>query len=264
MDEVRVVNHGLDTLVVNVYHTDRAGNKTKQELSSVLRGQLEAWKRSAQEVGEAVTTAYVFQGLTLLMQPNGALHGQFPWMLKTRDITLYVSTGSWNGIGAVRLSSEFLWSSQGVLDAIIHVQVIVDVFFQDAMFLRTCGVRMAGQKRMGMCGGWNCAISGRCSMSCARRWRVKSGFTELKTCMCFSTSCRCCGPMGSARWRGRRRACPAGYAVWCQALTRSAPAGRLIPPGRSSRGCLQLLMSVLLSLGRWCASGIGTRTLSAC
>src|SRR2546422_8598414 len=121
MGEVRVVNHGIDTLVVNVYHTDRAGNKTKQELSHALRGQLEDWKRSAQEVGESVTTSYVFHGLTLLMQPNGALHGQFPWMLKTRDITLYVLTGSLNGIGAVRFNSEFLLSSRGVLDAIIQV-----------------------------------------------------------------------------------------------------------------------------------------------
>src|SRR6266550_397245 len=140
MDEVRVVNHGIDTLVVNVYHTDRSGNKTKQELSSALRGQVEDWKRSAQEVGEAVTTSYRFQGLTLLMQPNGALHGQFPWMLKTRDITLYVSTGSWNGIGAVRFTSEFLWSSQGVLDAIIQVQAFVDAFFQDEMYLQASAV----------------------------------------------------------------------------------------------------------------------------
>ncbi len=140
MDEVRVVNHGVDTLVVNVYHTDRSGNKTKQELGSALRGQLEDWKRSAQEVGEAVTTSYRFNGLTLLMQPNGALHGQFPWMLKTRDITLYVSTGSWNGIGAVRFTSEFLWSSQGVLDAIIRVQEFVDAFFQDEMYLQASAV----------------------------------------------------------------------------------------------------------------------------
>ena len=140
MGEIRIVNHGLDTLVVNVYHTDRSGNKTKQELNSTLRMQLEEWKRSAQEVGEPVTTSYRFQGLTLLMQPNGALHGQFPWMLKTRDITLYVSTGSWNGIGAVRFSSEFLWSSQGVLHAIIQVQQFVDAFFQDEMYLQTSAV----------------------------------------------------------------------------------------------------------------------------
>src|SRR5205823_13261981 len=98
------------------------------------------WKRSAHEVGEAVTTSYRLNGLTLLMQRNGALHGQFPWMLKTRDITLYVSTGSWNGIGAVRFTSEFLWSSQVVLHAIIEVQQFVDAFFQDEMYLQTSAV----------------------------------------------------------------------------------------------------------------------------
>src|SRR2546421_12331431 len=140
MADVKVVNHGVDTLVVNVYHTDRSGNKTKQELGSALRGQLEDWKRSAQEVGEAVTTAYVFHGLTLLMQPNGALHGQFPWMLKTDDITLYVSTGSWNGIGAVRFNSHFLWWSQGLIHAVALVQEFVNEFFADEMYLQVSAV----------------------------------------------------------------------------------------------------------------------------
>ncbi len=140
MGREKAVNHGIDTLMVNVYHTDCSGKKVKRELDSVLRAQLEDWKRSAQEVGEAVTTSYVFNGLTFLMQPNGALHGQFPWMLKTRDITLYVSTGSWNGIGAVRFNSEFLWSSQSALRAIVQVQELVDAFFQDEMYLQVSAV----------------------------------------------------------------------------------------------------------------------------
>ena len=140
MDKVRVVSHGIDTLVVNVYHTDRTGKKVRQELESTLRVQLEEWKRCAQEVGESVVTSSTFNGLTLLMQPNGALHGQFPWMLKSRDITLYVSTGSWNGIGAVRFTSEFLWSSPGVRHALIQVQEFVDAFFQDEMYLQVSAV----------------------------------------------------------------------------------------------------------------------------
>ncbi len=140
MGQEKAVNHGMDTLVVNAYHTDHAGNKVKRELDNALRVQLEEWKRAAQAVGEAVPTSYVFNGLTLLMQPNGALHGQFPWMLKSRDITLYVSSGSWNGIGAVRFNSDFLWSSQGVLHAVILVQEFVDAFFQDEMYLQASAV----------------------------------------------------------------------------------------------------------------------------
>jgi hypothetical protein len=140
MGKEKAVNHGIDTLVVNLYHTDQAGEKIKRELDNTLRVQLEEWKHAAQEVGEPVTTSHVFNGLTLLMQPNGALHGQFPWMLKSRDMTLYVSTGSWNGIGAVRFNSEFLWSSQGVLQAIIQVQEFVDAFFADEMYLQASAV----------------------------------------------------------------------------------------------------------------------------
>ena len=113
MGEVKVVNYGPDTLVVNIYHTDRGGNKAKQELDGALRAQLEEWKRAAQAGSEPVVTPLFFNGLSLLMQPNGAMHGQFPWMLKSRDITLYISSGSWNGVGAVRFNSAFLWSCQG-------------------------------------------------------------------------------------------------------------------------------------------------------
>jgi len=140
MEKVRVVGCGIDTLVVNVYHTDRSSKPTKRELKESLRLQLEDWKRSAQEVKEPVATSHTFNGLTLLMQPNGAAHGQFPWMLKTRDITFYVSTGSWNGIGSVRLSSEFLWSSQGTLHAVAQVQELVDAFFQDEMYLQASAI----------------------------------------------------------------------------------------------------------------------------
>ncbi|TMC15500.1 MAG: hypothetical protein E6J34_22125, partial [Chloroflexi bacterium] len=118
MAALKVVNRGVDTLVVNVYHTDETGlSRQKRELEETLHAQLEEYKRAAQAVGEAVATSFVFNGLVMLMQPNGALHGQFPWMLKTKDITLYISTGSWNGIGAVRFNSDFLWSSEGLVNA---------------------------------------------------------------------------------------------------------------------------------------------------
>jgi hypothetical protein len=87
-----------------------------------------------------MVTTLSFHGLSLLMSPNGAMHGQFPWMLKCRDITFYVSSGSWNSIGAVRFSSEFLWSSQGLMHAIALVQELVDGFFQDEMRLQVSAV----------------------------------------------------------------------------------------------------------------------------
>ena len=141
MAALKVVNRGVDTLVVNVYHTDETGlSRQKRELEETLHAQLEEYKRAAQAVGEAVATSFVFNGLVMLMQPNGALHGQFPWMLKTKDITLYISTGSWNGIGAVRFNSDFLWSSEGLVNAVIQVQEFVNAFFADDMSLQVSAV----------------------------------------------------------------------------------------------------------------------------
>ena len=140
MQVLKVVNRGVDTLMVNLYHTDDAGRREKRDLGEALHVQLEGLKREAQAAGEPIVTAFFFNGLPLLMQPNGALHGQFPWMLKTKDITLYVSTGSWNGIGAVRFSSEFLWSCQGLLHAVVLVQDFVNEFFADEMYLQVSAV----------------------------------------------------------------------------------------------------------------------------
>jgi hypothetical protein len=139
MVDVRIVNHGVDTLAVNVWHTDEMGNKIKRLLDDELAAQLEQWKRAAQEEGEHVTP-WKFNGAHLLMQPNGVGRGQYPWMLKTRDITFYVSSGKWNGIGAVRLSSPFLWSCRSLLEAIVQVQVLVDELFKDEMHLQVSNV----------------------------------------------------------------------------------------------------------------------------
>jgi len=70
--------------------------------------QLDEWKKMAQEIGEPLVTPWVFNEAALQMQPNGAGYG-LPWMLKTPGITLSVSQGKWNGVAAVRLSSQYLW-----------------------------------------------------------------------------------------------------------------------------------------------------------
>ena len=57
-------------------------------------------------------------------------------MLKTQAMTLYVSGGHWNGIASVRFSSQYLWSCQGVLDAIVSAQVFLNELFKAEMFLQ--------------------------------------------------------------------------------------------------------------------------------
>jgi hypothetical protein len=136
MEKPFVVNHGVDTLILNAYYTGLDGLPIKREIESSLRVQLDQWKREAQGTHGELATSLPFNGATLHMQPNGAGQGQWPWMLKTKDITLYISGGQWNGIASVRLSSEYLWSCRGVLDAIRNVQMLLDDLFHDEMYLQ--------------------------------------------------------------------------------------------------------------------------------
>jgi hypothetical protein len=93
MGQAKIVNAGVDTLVLNAFYTDECGRPCRCELDTSLRMQLEEWKRAAQEAHEEYPTTLVFQEALLHMCPNGTGQGQWPWMLKTHDITLYISGG---------------------------------------------------------------------------------------------------------------------------------------------------------------------------
>lgn len=93
MCEARIVNRGIDTLVVNIYYTD-LGRPIRRDIDTALATRLDEWKHMAQELGEPFITPWVFNNASLQMQPNGAGHRQWPWMLKTPDITLYISRAS--------------------------------------------------------------------------------------------------------------------------------------------------------------------------
>src|SRR5690349_14015334 len=140
MGKAKIVNTGVDTLVLNVFYTDERGRPCKREIDPPLWQQLDAWKRAAQEAHEECPTTLIFEDAVLHMCPNGAGQGQWPWMLKTKDITLYVSGGHWNGIASVRFSSQYLWSCRGVLDAMVSAQVFLDELFKSEMFVQVSSV----------------------------------------------------------------------------------------------------------------------------
>lgn len=141
-EQVRIVARGVDTLIVNVFYTDERGKSVKRELDERLARQLDEWKREAQGVHEEVATTLRFQGKTLLMCPNGGGRGQWPWMLRSRDMTLYVSRGQWNGIATVRFSSEYLWSCGTLLDAVKPVHKLLQDFFGGEMYLQVSEVHL--------------------------------------------------------------------------------------------------------------------------
>jgi len=133
----------VDTLVVNAFYANERGEPVKGVLlNEDLFPQLDAWKSGAQQLHEEVPTELVFHGKTLHMCPNGAGRGQWPWMLKTRDITLYISRGNWNGNATVRFSSEYLWSCGRLLDAIGEMQVFLDEVFRGEMYLQVSEVHL--------------------------------------------------------------------------------------------------------------------------
>jgi hypothetical protein len=76
------------------------------------------------------------------MYQNGAGHGQWPWMLKTQDITLYLSRGKWNGVGAVRLSSPYLWSCTCLSDALVWVDGFLAGIFGQEMHLQPSEIHL--------------------------------------------------------------------------------------------------------------------------
>jgi len=141
MSEIRVVNRGVDTLLLNVYYTDQE-KPIRREMDAGLAVLLDEWKKTAQELGEPFVTPWVFNEASLLMQPNGAGQGQWPWMLKTPDMTLYLARGKWNGVGAVRLSSQYLWSCTGLLDALVWLDAFLTGIFHQGMHLQPSEVHL--------------------------------------------------------------------------------------------------------------------------
>lgn len=139
-DDAWMVSRGVDTLILNTYYTDERNKLIKRDLDAALAARLSQWKREAQELSDQVATSLLFNGARLQMCPNGAFHGQYPWMLKTPEITLYVSTGKWNGIAAVRCNAPYLWSARSLLTCLKQVQGLVDEVFGEAMYLQVSAV----------------------------------------------------------------------------------------------------------------------------
>jgi hypothetical protein len=132
MKEPRLVNRGVDTFIVNAFRT-KDGEPIKCDLDDALAEELDGWKRQAQLTSQPYPTPWTFNHASLLMQPNGAGRGQWQWMLKTRDITLYISRGKWNGIASVRFNSDYLWAASSFMDAVVQVNAFLHDIFQNAV-----------------------------------------------------------------------------------------------------------------------------------
>jgi hypothetical protein len=133
---VRIVSRGVDTLVVNVFWLDERGRPAKCDLDEDLARRLGGWKASAQMLHKPYVTSLVCNGKALSMRPGGGGKGQWTWILETRDFVLSISNGHWNGLAAVRFSSEYLWSCPDLLAAVRPVHAFLCGLFQHDLFLQ--------------------------------------------------------------------------------------------------------------------------------
>jgi hypothetical protein len=143
MEQATIVNRGVDTLIVNAYHVDTVGRSRKGELQDGLVRQLEDWKKAAQEAGEPVATSWRFQGVSLLMRPNGAGRGHWQWLLTSPLLNVNISRGRWNGgVARVRFSSEYLWSSSSLEEAVKQVHRFLEIHLGFEVFLQVSEVHL--------------------------------------------------------------------------------------------------------------------------
>lgn len=112
----KLVNFGVDTLVLNVRYADAKGQPKKDKdalLPDYLIECLNAWQAIAREKEEPVALPFTFQEAHLMMYPHGAGKGQWRWLIKCPFFNLTVSRGKLNGVIAqVRFSAAFLWSHE--------------------------------------------------------------------------------------------------------------------------------------------------------
>ncbi len=138
-----MVARGVDTLIINAYYTDDNGIPRKQELDEDLRGQLRHWKETAIAQGEEMATSWAFHEQCLLMQPNGAGQGQWPYLLRCPSFSLCISHGKWNGIAQVRLSSDYLWMhAKGIENALVEIHSFLYGIFQQMLHLQPSEIHL--------------------------------------------------------------------------------------------------------------------------
>ena len=143
---LKIVNYGVDTLVVNVYQVEESDKLRKGELRQlrdILTEQLETYKKQAQEANEPVPTEWTFQGVRLLVRPNGSGRGHWQWLLIASGFSMSISGGKWNGgIARVRFDSVYLWSGMSLEDAVKQVHCFLEQFFGCELFLQVSEVHL--------------------------------------------------------------------------------------------------------------------------
>lgn len=110
----KLVNFGVDTLVLNVRYADMQGKRADRVLPDDIIVALDAWKAVAKERKKPIPlSAFAFDDAALMIYPHGAGQGQWSWLLNCPAFKLYIGRGRLNGtVAQVRFSSPYLWSHE--------------------------------------------------------------------------------------------------------------------------------------------------------
>jgi hypothetical protein len=113
----KLVNYGIDTLVLNVRYADATGKPVKGDdalLPDYLIACLSACQNIAREKDAPVPMSdFSYEHADLMMYPHGAGKGQWRWLIHCPSFALAISRGRLNGVIAqVRFSAQYLWSHE--------------------------------------------------------------------------------------------------------------------------------------------------------
>jgi hypothetical protein len=140
VSEVKIVGCGVDTLVLNVCYADNRFQPLKRELAEDLQKELNLLQGTARLNEAPVISRWAFMGVNLFMQEKGS-RGQWRWILKSPLLTVAISRGRLSRIIAqVRLSSEYLWSSEYLAEAIVEVGLFLYGMFGDYLWFQVSEV----------------------------------------------------------------------------------------------------------------------------
>jgi hypothetical protein len=142
MPDSIIVGRGVDTLVLNVCYTDKHFQPITQELVQELQDALNVLQNEAREHETLLVTRWAFKGMHLFMQEKGS-RGQWRWILRSPLLSLAISRGRLSRIIAqVRLSSEYLWSCEYLVPAIVDAAVFLYDLFGDYLWLQVSQVNL--------------------------------------------------------------------------------------------------------------------------
>lgn len=107
---LRVVNFGIDTLLVNFKMAGPDLKPNGDALPEEAAALLDTWQLAARKEHKPVATPLAYHDKTLLIRPHGS--GVWSWLLFNEDVKLSLSYGSMNGgvFCQARFLSHHLWS----------------------------------------------------------------------------------------------------------------------------------------------------------